>query len=147
MGNIQNWEEYIMIKLIVGSKGSGKTKTMIQMANGALKSSNGNVVCVEKGIGLTYDLSYEVRLVDVDQYGVDGYEAYCGFLCGLMAGNYDITHIFCDATFKICGKDPEKLLAMFKKLDKLSITAGVKMVFTISCDIEELPEELRAYII
>lgn len=136
-----------MIKLIVGLKGSGKTKTMINMANDALKTSKGNVVCVEKGIQLTYDLNYQIRLVDVDQYGISGHDAYFGFLCGLMAGNYDITHIFCDATFKICGKDPEKLLAMFKKLDKLSITAGVKMVFTISCDVEELPEELRAYII
>ena len=135
-----------MIKLIVGSKGSGKTKTMIQMANDALKTTNGNVVCVEKGIQLTYDLSYEVRLVDVDQYGVDGYEAYCGFLCGLMAGNYDITEIFCDATYKICGTDNDKLLEMIKKLEKLTANNGVTIIFSVSADAEGLPEELKAYI-
>ena len=136
-----------MIKLIVGHKGSGKTKTMIQMANDALKTSNGNVVCVEKGIQLTYDLNYQVRLVDVDQYGIAGYEPYCGFLCGLMAGNYDITDIFCDATYKICGKDNEALAIMLAKLEKLSATNGINLYFTLSCDIDELPEELRKYAI
>ena len=64
-----------MIKLIVGHKGSGKTKAMIQMANDAVKTSNGNVVCVEKGIQLTYNLNYQVRLVDVEQYGISDYDA------------------------------------------------------------------------
>ena len=136
-----------MIKLIVGHKGSGKTKTMIQMANDALKTSNGNVVCVEKGIQLTYDLNYQVRLVDVDQYNVSGYEAYYGFLCGLMAGNYDITDIFCDATYKICGKDPDKLLDMIKRLEKLTVANGITMYFTVSAEPGELPEELGRYAI
>ena len=135
-----------MIKLIVGHKGSGKTKAMIQMANDALKTSNGNVVCVEKGIQLTYDLNYQVRLVDVDQYGIDSYEALAGFLCGLMAGNYDITDIFCDATFKICGKDFDKLGAMIEKLVKFTSSNGVTITFTISCESEELPEALKGYI-
>ena len=135
-----------MIKLIVGNKGSGKTKAMIQMANDALKTSNGNVVCVEKGIQLTYDLNYQVRLVDVDQYGIDSYEALVGFLCGLMAGNYDITDIFCDATFKICGKDFDKLGAMIEKLVKFTSSNGVTITFTISCDADELPEALKGYI-
>ena len=136
-----------MIKLIVGHKGSGKTKTMIQMANDALKISKGNVVCVEKGIQLTYDLNYQIRLVDVDQYGVTGHDAYYGFLCGLMAGNYDITDIFCDATYKICGKDPDKLVDMIKKLERLTTANGITMVFIISSEPEELPEALRDYVI
>jgi hypothetical protein len=134
-----------MIKLIVGHKGSGKTKTMIAMANEAVKTSNGNVVCVEKGIQLTYDLNYQVRLVDVDQYGISGYENYFGFLCGLMAGNYDITDIFCDATFKICGKDTEKFAVMVERLLKLTSANGLTIVFTVSCDLEELPERIRGY--
>lgn len=135
-----------MIKLIVGNKGSGKTKAMIQMANDALKTSNGNVVCVEKGIQLTYDLNYQVRLVDVDQYGIANYEALSGFLCGLMAGNYDITDIFCDATFKICGKDFDKLSDMIDKLGKFTSSNGITITFTISCDAAELPEALKSYI-
>ena len=135
-----------MIKLIVGLKGSGKTKTMINMANDALKTSKGNVVCVEKGIQLTYDLNYQIRLVDVDQYGISGHDAYFGFLCGLMAGNYDITEIFCDATYKICGTDNDKLLDMIKKLEKLTANNGVTIIFSVSADAGELPEELKAYI-
>lgn len=136
-----------MIKLIVGHKGSGKTKTMITMANEAVKTSNGNVVCVEKGIQLTYDLNYRVRLVDVEQYGISGYENYFGFLCGLMAGNYDITDIFCDATFKICGKDPEQFAVMIERLFKLTSANGLTIVFTVSCELDELPERIRKYAI
>ncbi len=134
-----------MIKLIVGNKGSGKTKAMIQMANDAVKTSNGNVVCVEKGIQLTYDLNYQVRLVDVEQYGISDYDAYYGFLCGLMAGNYDITDIFCDATFKICGKNPDRFADMVDKLYKLTSANGLTIVFTVSADVEELPERIRKY--
>ena len=136
-----------MIKLIVGHKGSGKTKTMIQMANEAAKISNGNVVCVEKGIQLTYDLNYQVRLVDVEQYSISDYEALYGFLCGLMAGNYDITDIFCDATFKICGKNPERFADMVDKLYKLTSANGLTIVFTVSCEPEEVPERIQKFII
>lgn len=134
-----------MIKLIVGHKGSGKTKAMIQMANDAVKTSNGNVVCVEKGIQLTYDLNYQVRLVDVEQYAISNYDALYGFLCGLMAGNYDITDIFCDATFKICGKDQERFADMVDKLYKLTSANGLVIVFTVSCEPEELAERIRQY--
>ncbi|WMJ82617.1 ATP-binding protein [Oscillospiraceae bacterium LTW-04] len=134
-----------MIKLIVGHKGSGKTKAMIQMANDAVKTSNGNVVCVEKGIQLTYDLNYQVRLVDVEQYGISDYDALYGFLCGLMAGNYDITDIFCDATFRICGKNQERFADMIDKLYKLTSANGLTIVFTVSCEPEELAERIRQY--
>ncbi|MFV0497082.1 MAG: ATP-binding protein [Candidatus Fimivivens sp.] len=134
-----------MIKLIVGNKGSGKTKAMIQMANEALKTSNGNVVCIEKGIHLNYDLNYQVRLVDVDQYGISDYDALYGFFCGLMAGNYDITDIFCDATFRICGKNQEQFTDMIDKLHKLTSTNGLTIVFTVSCAAEELDERIRQY--
>ena len=135
-----------MIKLLVGHKGSGKTKTMIEMANEASGTSNGNVVVVEKGIQLTYDLSHQVRLVDVEQYGVKNFEAYYGFLCGLMAGNYDITHIFCDATFRVCGKDIPAFAAMVERLVKVTTANQLTVVFIASCEREELPDELLQYI-
>ena len=90
-----------MIKLIVGSKGAGKTKTLIDMAKNAAETSKGNVVCVEKGTKLQYDLPTVVRLIDSDEYGVKGFACLYGFLAGLLAGNYDITHLFVDGTFKI----------------------------------------------
>jgi energy-coupling factor transporter ATP-binding protein EcfA2 len=94
-----------MIKLIVGNKGSGKTKTLIRMVNEAVKMPSGKVVCVEKGLKLTYDISHQARLVDIEHYGVSGFVAFGGFLCGLMAGNYDITDIFVDATLRIGGRE------------------------------------------
>ncbi|MEG2174426.1 MAG: hypothetical protein RR135_02940 [Oscillospiraceae bacterium] len=136
-----------MIKLIVGHKGSGKTKTMISMANEAIKVTKGNVVCVEKGIQLTYDLNYQVRLVDVEQYSIVGVDAYCGFLCGLMAGNYDITDIFCDATLRICGQDFEALAGMIDKLSKVTAADGPTITLTLSCAPSDLPERLRSLIV
>jgi len=135
-----------MIKLLVGHKGSGKTKTMVDMANDAAKTSNGNVVVIEKGIQLTYDLNYQVRLVDIEQYGVKNFDAYYGFLCGLMAGNYDITDIFCDATFRVCGKDVNAFAAMARQLVKVTTANNVTVTFIASCEPEELPEEMHGYI-
>ena len=136
-----------MINLIVGNKGSGKTKKMIAMANEAAKNSKGNVVCVEKGLQLTYDLSHQVRLVDVEQYKVSGVDSYYGFLCGLMAGNYDITDIFCDATLRVVGKDYEAFGAMVERLIEQTTANGPVITLTVSCDLADLPERIRQYAI
>ena len=68
-----------MIKLIVGNKGSGKTKTLIDMINKAAKTTSGNIVCIEKGLKMTYDIDYSVRLIDIESYGVAGFDAFYGF--------------------------------------------------------------------
>ena len=135
-----------MIRLIVGNKGSGKTKTLIQMTNEAVATSSGNVVCLEKGLKLTYDISHKARLVDTDEYEIDSFDTLFGFLSGLMAGNYDITHIFIDATLKIGGRDYEAFGALVDRLVKLPAAAHVELTFTVSCDATELPERLAEYI-
>lgn len=139
-----------MIKLIVGSKGSGKTKKLIDMVNTAAKVSKGNVVCIEKGDSLKFDLSYNIRLIDIKEYGVKGPDAYYGFVAGLLAGNYDITDIFGDATFKIlCGKDSkdfEALADFVEKLDALTKESEIDINLTVSCDQTDLPERVRKYI-
>ena len=136
-----------MIKLIVGNKGSGKTKTLITMTNEAVSHSAGNVVCLEKGLKLTYDITHKARLVDTDEYAVEGFEALYGFLAGLMAGNYDITHIFVDATLKIGGRDYEAFALLVDKLNKLPAASHVEITFTVSCSVEELPERLHEMVI
>ncbi len=136
-----------MIRLIVGNKGAGKTKTLIRMTNEAVASSSGNVVCLEKGLKLTYDISHKARLVDTDEYEVDSFDILFGFLSGLMAGNYDITHIFVDATLKIGGRDYEAFAGLVDRLLKLPAASHVEIVFTVSCDAAELPERLAEYII
>jgi energy-coupling factor transporter ATP-binding protein EcfA2 len=134
-----------MIKLIVGNKGSGKTKTLIRMVNEAVKMTSGNVVCVEKGLKLTYDISHQARLVDIEHYGVSGFVAFGGFLCGLMAGNYDITDIFVDATLRIGGRELEEFAKMLDKLLPLAEENNTTLTFTVSCDISELPERIKRY--
>lgn len=136
-----------MIRLIVGNKGSGKTKTLIRMTNEAVATSSGNVVCLEKGLKLTYDISHKARLVDTDEYEVDSFDVLFGFLSGLMAGNYDITHIFVDATLKIGGRDYEAFAGLVDRLLKLPAAAHVELIFTVSCAAAELPQRLQEYII
>ncbi len=136
-----------MIQLIVGNKGAGKTKTLIKMANDAVVSSAGNVVVVEKGLKLTYDINHKARLVDIEHYDVKGFDCLHGFLTGLMACNYDITHIFVDATLKIGGQDKEGLARMIDRLVGLAAEHNVNMIFTVSCDLEELPASLKGYVI
>jgi len=136
-----------MIKLIVGNKGSGKTKTLINMANDAVKNSTGNVVVVEKGLKLTYDIDHAARLVDTEEYQVSGFSCLYGFLAGLMAGNYDITNIFVDATLKIGGQDKNALAGMVDRLAGLAQEHKVELVFTVSCDLSELPDVLKGYAI
>ncbi len=135
-----------MIKLIVGNKGSGKTKAMVDAANAAAKTSKGNVVCIERGLKLTYDLDHAVRLIDAEEYKVDSYETLYGFLSGVMAGNYDITDIFIDGTLKIGGKDFAGLAAMVQKLDAQPNSKDTKITFSISADASELPADLNKYL-
>ncbi len=125
-----------MIKLIIGNKGSGKTKKLIDLVNTAAKNSPGNVVCVEKGDTLTFSVAREVRLIDVENYGISGYDEYYAMLCGIAASNHDITHIFGDATKKIGGG----LEGLDKFLARVDANKDIEYVFTISCDEADLPE-------
>ncbi len=137
-----------MLKLIVGKKGSGKTKMLIDKINEAAKTSKGNVVCVEKGSVMTYTISHKIRLVDIEHYDVTGYDALYGFLTGILAGNYDITHLFVDATLRIGGRDLNALADMMLKLQKVVVERGdTEVMFTISCDKDELPESLREMVL
>ncbi len=134
-----------MVKLIIGNKGSGKTKRLIEMVNAAVESSNGNVVCIEKERLLTYDVNYRARLVETDHYKVAGYDAFYGFLSGVIAGDHDITDILVDATLKIGGRDYEALADFLAKVADLSKIAEQDITFTISCDEADLPERIFTY--
>lgn len=133
-----------MITLIIGNKGSGKTKKLIQLANEAVEKSNGNVVVIEKGAKLTYDITHKARLIDTDQYGVKGFDAFYGFISGICAGNYDVTDILIDSTLKIGGRDMEALADFLSKLSKLAEQTETKLTLSISADVSELPEGIDA---
>ena len=134
-----------MIKLIIGNKGAGKTNKLIELVNYGVENSDGNVVCVEKEPKLTYDVSSKARLLETDTYRISGHKAFYGFLAGICAGNYDVTDILIDATFKIVGRDYSKLPLFFEMLSELSEAADVDFIFTISCDKEDLPVEIFDY--
>ncbi len=137
-----------MIKLIIGKKGSGKTKLLIDKVNAAATASNGNVVCIEKGMKLTLELDHKVRLIDADEYGIKGYDAFYGFVNGVLAGNYDIKEIYVDGILKIGDKDGVKDYAglgeLLQKLYK-QISADVTIFFTVSADQADLPDSVLKF--
>ena len=133
-----------MVTLLTGKNGSGKTKKLIQLANEAAASSNGNVVVVEKGLKLTYDVTHKARLVDTDQYQVQGYDMLFGFISGICAGNYDVCDILIDGTFKICPEGIDGLEEFVKKVSTLADTAETKITILISAAEEDLPVGINA---
>ena len=135
-----------MVKLIVGLKGTGKTKTLIELVNKAATESKGAVICIEKGNKLNYDITHKARLIDSDSFMVSDAQALYGFIAGITASNHDITDIFVDSALKICGNDMEAFALFVKEVDKLASAAGYSCVMTVSAAIEDCSESLRAYI-
>lgn len=133
-----------MVTLLIGKKGSGKTKRLIDEANAAVEASNGSVVVVEKGTKLTYDLTHKARLVDTEAYAIKGYDALYGFLSGICAGNYDVTDIFVDSTFKIAGDDKAQLSEFVNKLNALADEAKTAITLLISSAKDDLPTDIKA---
>ena len=131
-----------MISLIIGNKGSGKTKRLVDLVNKAVDASKGNVVCVEKETKLTYDVNYRARLIATDDYDVKGYDAFYGFLAGICAGNHDITDVLVDATLRIGGRDYNELARFLENIYELSSKNEKDFVFTISADKDELPASI-----
>ena len=133
-----------MINLIPGKKGTGKTKILVDSIKKAAENATGNVVCIERGMQLTYDLPHNVRLADAEEYGINSFDSFYGFVAGLMAGHYDIQEVFVDGILKIGGRDYDALGNMLEKVAVL--TKDVNVTFTVSADVDELPAKVRAFI-
>ena len=134
-----------MIKLITGKKGTGKTKILIDQINDTVKSTNGNLVCIEKGDNIRRSISFRVRWCDVEKFAIEGYDAFYGFVADMLAGNYDIKDVFVDGILKIGGRDYDALGNLFEKLDKLTGDEAT-VVFTVSADDSELPASVKQFI-
>ena len=132
-----------MIKLFIGGKGSGKTKTLIELTNSAAQTSNGSVVCIEKGDKLKHEITFKARLIDTDAFAVCDAEALYGFIAGILASNSDITDIFVDSSLKICGNDLAAFENMLNKLEKIS--ENVNLVMSASVPVEEATEGIKKY--
>ena len=135
-----------MLKLIIGLKGSGKTKHLIEQANKAVETSPGHVVCVEKSNKLIFDISHKVRLVDSEAYGVKTAAELYGLICGILATNYDVKDLFVDSSLKICGNDVAAWVEFIGKLDDLCKKYEINCVTTSSIDHSALPEVLEKYV-
>lgn len=134
-----------MIKLITGTKGTGKTKILIDLINSSVKATNGSLVCIEKGETIRRSISYKVRWCDAEQFNILGYDAFYGFLAGMLAGNYDIKEVFVDGILKIGGRDYNEFGAMLEKIDKLT-GDDTSIVLTVSADVDELPDSVKQFI-
>ena len=133
-----------MIHVIMGLKGSGKTKKLIEGIHAALESAQGDVVCIEHGQKLTYDLPHKVRLVDSKEYGINSSEMLKGFISGLHAGNFDITHVFIDNLYKTIGNAAgEEFVAWAAKF---AAENNMEITMTISEDVAEASDVIKQYI-
>ena len=135
-----------MIKLLIGKKGSGKTKTLIEFVNNALDTSKGSVVCIEKGDKLKFDIKYTARLIDTEEYAVaDGASLY-GFIAGILASNHDVTDLFIDSALKICQNNTEGFDIFLTKLSALLEGKDINCVITSSIAPAALPAELHQFL-
>ena len=135
-----------MIHVIMGLKGSGKTKKMIDGINTAVANANGDVVCIEYGRKLTYDLSYKVRLVDSKEYGISSSEMLKGFLSGLHAGNFDITNVFIDNLYKTIGTDLAAAEDFVAWCAKFAADNSMEITITISEDPAKASDGMKQYL-
>ena len=135
-----------MVQLIIGLKGSGKTKKLVDMVRDAVNEETGDVVCIEKERKLTFDIPYQARLIDAGVYDIGSSEFLRGLICGVHAGNYDITHFFIDNFYKLVNdKSPDALVDFLAWLDKFSEKEKISFVISLSVDASALPESVLKY--
>ena len=136
-----------MIQVIHGKKGSGKTKKILDMANAAIKEHRGDVIFLDDDNRYMFDLRHEVRFVNAGEYGSDSPEMFFGFLCGMLAQNFDINVIFIDAFLKLVKTDVANTETFFTRLEALSLRHNVRFVISVNVDDAETPEYLKKYLI
>lgn len=135
-----------MIKIICGPKGSGKTKRIIDAANGAVDTAKGHLIFITDTKRYMYDLRREVRFIDVSDYSVAGEDALCSFIKGVIAGSYDNEFVYVDGVARIAGKAIKDMAQLFYMLEKVASMRSLTIYITCSCAEEELPEFAKKYL-
>ena len=137
-----------LVKLIMGLKGSGKTKMLVDLVRDTVGQGKGDVVVIEKERKLTYDIPYQARLIEAGAYDIGTYEFLRGLICGIHAGNYDIEHFFIDNFYKLVGdRSNEALESFLDWLEKFSVAEKIDFVISISADPEAVGEGIKKYLI
>lgn len=135
-----------MLKLIIGVKGTGKTKTLINLVNTTSENSSGNVVCIEKGVKLRYDVKYKTRLINTEEYFVSDAQALYGFIAGIFASNHDVTDLFVDSALKICNNDNVAFDTFVNEVAALAEKLNINVTMTSSIPVEEASETVKKYV-
>lgn len=135
-----------MLKLIIGVKGTGKTKQLIEMVNTASEQSKGSVVCIEKGTKLTYDIKHTARLIDTDQYGICDGQSLFGFVAGIIASNHDVTDIYIDSALKICENDIASFDKLCNEVNALLDKCDVHCTMTVSLAADAATDTIKKYL-
>ncbi|HIS19665.1 MAG TPA: twitching motility protein PilT [Candidatus Spyradocola merdavium] len=136
-----------MIRIIYGKKGSGKTKKIIDAANEAVKSSTGELVFIDDDNRYMYDLRHEIRFVNATEYDVSSPDTFMGFICGILAGNYDMKQLFIDGFLRLVKSEMADLEPFFVKLEDITHRHGVDVVISASAKDDTVPEFLKKYIV
>ena len=132
-----------MVELIVGKKGKGKTKVLLDRVNGAVKDANGSIVYLDKSAKHMYELNNKVRLIDVSSYPLKNADEFVGFICGIISQDHDLEQIYLDSFLKISKLEDADVTDTLEQLNKISEKYGISVVVSISLDKEELPEALQ----
>ena len=135
-----------MLKLMIGVKGTGKTKTLIEMVNSAVNTSNGAVVCIEKGDKLRYDIKYQARLINTEEFMISDAQSLYGFVAGILASNHDVTELFIDSALKICNNDMASFEKMLDELAALVAKTGTTLFITSSMPVEAATDTIKKYL-
>ena len=135
-----------MLKLIIGVKGTGKTKTLIGLVNEAVEKSQGAVICIEKGDKLRFDVKYQARLIDTNEYFVDDAQALFGFVAGILASNHDVTDLFIDSALKICQNDAAAFDKFLDEMNAIVEKLNINVVMTSSLATESASETVKKYL-
>ena len=132
-----------MVELIVGKKGKGKTKVLLDRVNGAVKEANGSIVYLDKSTKHMYELNNKVRLIDVSSYPLKNADEFVGFICGIISQDHDLEQIYLDSFLKVSKLEDADVTDTLDQLDKICEKYGISIVVSISLDKEEIPEALQ----
>ena len=132
-----------MVELIVGKKGKGKTKVLLDRVNGAVKEANGSIVYLDKSTKHMYELNNKVRLIDVSSYPLKNADEFVGFICGIISQDHDLEQIYLDSFLKVSKLEDADVTDTLDQLDKIGEKYGISIVVSISLGKEEIPEALQ----
>ncbi|WP_195477303.1 twitching motility protein PilT [Ruminococcus sp. D55t1_190419_H1] len=132
-----------MVELIVGKKGKGKTKVLLDRVNGAVKEANGSIVYLDKSTKHMYELNNKVRLIDVSSYPLKNADEFVGFICGIISQDHDLEQIYLDSFLKVSKLEDADVTDTLDQLDKIGEKYGISIIVSISLDKEEIPEALQ----